>query len=188
MATAIDINIDEKQREKLIPMGKPPPKTIEPAMLPDEFTPGTIMIKAETPLPGSMNVLFKQYRDWRVPRGLNAFGFERRLAANGWHYFFILPSARPTRWAFRPEKAIRRALDAALRRVEYEGFNSMEIADVEIKKVFGVYRVKLTTHARHVKNSPFLREPDPYARMPRIWDFRRIFDKINRDNPQLKAM
>jgi hypothetical protein len=184
MATAIDIIITEKQ----FPMGKPPPKTIEPAMPLDELTPGTIMIKAGTPLPRAMNVLFKRYGGWRVPQGLNAFGLERRLAANGWHYFFILPSARPTRWAFRPESAIRRAVDAALKRVQHEGFNSMEIAEVELKKVLGVYRVRLTTHARHIKNSPFLREPDPYARMPRVWDFRRIFDKINRDNPQIKAM
>jgi hypothetical protein len=83
---------------------------------------------------------------------------------------------------------MKHAVSAALRRVEHEEFNSMEISEIDVRRVMGVYRVRLTTHARHIKNSPFLREPDPHARMPRIWDFRRIFDKINRDNSQIKAM
>jgi hypothetical protein len=184
MATAIDVTV----RENRMVLGKPPPKRSEAAVLLDQLVPGTIMIRDKTPLPDAANVVFKRYGDWRVPQGLNAFGFERRLTAAGWHYFFIVPSARTTRWAFRREAAMKNALDSALRRVAKEAFNSVEIVEIEVKKVFGLYRVRLTTHSRHVKNSPFLREPDPHARLPRIWDFRTIFDKINRDNPQIKAM
>ena len=83
---------------------------------------------------------------------------------------------------------MKNALDSALRRVAKEAFNSVEIVELEVKRVFGLYRVSLTTHPRHVKSSPFLREPDPHARLPRVWDFRSIFDKINRDNAWIKAM
>lgn len=168
MATAIDVMV----REDRIASGRPPPKRSEPEVLFDELIPGTIMIRNKTNLPGVANVGFKSYGDWRVPQGLSAFGFERRVTANGWHYFFIVPSARTTRWAFRRETAMRNALDSALRRVTEEAFNSVEIVEVEVMKVFGLHRVRLTTQARHIKNSPFLRGPDPNARIPRIWDFK----------------
>ena len=120
--------------------------------------------------------------------GLDAFGLERRLVAAGWHYFFIVPSRRITRFGLTRETAVARAIGAVLRQVEKEHFNSVEVTGIEVRRVLGVYRVRMTANSRHVRNSPFLRDPDPYARLPRVWDFRRIFEKINRENPQLKAM
>jgi hypothetical protein len=39
----------------------------------------------------------------------------------------------------------------------------------------GLHYVNIVMHARHVKNSPFLRDPDPYYVPRSIWNAKGIF-------------
>jgi hypothetical protein len=180
VATAIDVRVRENSLQN--PIRKPA------LVVSAEVAPGSVLIREGTSLPDELNLRLGKRCGWNIPLGFNAFGFERRLAVAGWNYFFIVPSRRITRFGLSRETAVTRALNVALQQVEKEQFNSAEIISLEVRKWMGIYRVRLTVNARHVRNSPFLRDLDPYARIPRVWDFRRVFDKINRDNPQIKAM
>jgi len=184
MATTSDVIVRENHNVS----GRPPPTRIEPTVLLEELIPGSVFIRIGTPVPGGMNLACKRLGEWRVPQGLNAFGLERRLASSGWNYFFVVPSLRTTRVALRREEAIRQAINAALRRIQHAKFNSMELVEIEVSRVLGVYRVRVTAQPRHIKDGPFLLDSHPHARSQIVFSFRRIFDKINSERPQIKAM
>lgn len=153
-----------------------------------DFGEGTVLIKSGTALPTGMRLQSKRFKGWFLPRGINAFGLERRLAAAGWHFFFIVPAKIGTAVALDLNRAVRRAVERVCKQSDDERFNALEITSLSVKRVCGVNRVKVAAHPRHIRNGPYARELDPHRGIPRAWDFKRIFERMQRESPQVKAM
>ena len=54
--------------------------------------------------------------------------------------------------------------------VEAQDLNALEIVEISANRIFGLHYVKIVALARHVKNSPFLRDLDPYYVPRAVWN------------------
>lgn len=178
---------------------KPPPQatdwrdtvTSRLAELPTGLTnlsPDTVLIQPGTALPGTLNVGLR-----RLPR-LNfvvadAWWLERRLREAGWHFFFVVPAITTTALAFDRSRALHKAQQQLIRKVEARNLNALQITEVRIWRFWRLHHARIVAHPRHIRNGPFLRDLNPRRGSHRPWDFKGIFRIRNRNaGQQIKAM
>ena len=94
--------------------------------------------------------------EWRLVKGKHVREIERELRASGWHLFYVIPDANGTGIARRPEDAVRKALSKVFRKAFEQGLNTLEIASLRVKALFGFYRAEVTVRLRHIQQSPYL--------------------------------
>ncbi|MBS1851493.1 MAG: hypothetical protein JST79_11310 [Acidobacteria bacterium] len=137
---------------------------------PQEIRTGSVLVKSDVRLPDSAGFESKRFGPWRLLTKADGFEVERALSEAGWHFFFMVPQIAFGALSVKPNKAIRAALKKVFVAVEKQGFNALEIAEVTAKGILGLHYVKVVVHARHVKNSPFLRDLDPYYVPRGVWN------------------
>ncbi|MBS1842089.1 MAG: hypothetical protein JSS69_02400 [Acidobacteria bacterium] len=94
--------------------------------------------------------------NWSLVEGKRVRDIEQELRAEGWHFFYIVPDLRSTAIARRPEIAIRRALAGIFQSATRQGLNTVEIASLRTRRVFGVHRAEVVARLRHIQESPYL--------------------------------
>jgi hypothetical protein len=137
---------------------------------PQEIRTGSVLVKSDVRLPDSVLFESKHFGPWTLLTKADGFGFERMLSEEGWHFFFMVPQIALGALSFSPSKAMRAALKKAFAAVEAQGFNALEIVEITTQHILGLHYVKIVAHARHVKNSPFLRDLDPYYVPRGVWN------------------
>ncbi len=149
---------------------------------------GSVLIKPGTALPQGLVLSLRRAGQWNLIADLPATELDRTLRRKGWHCFYIVPPIEASGVGLSFHSAFRKALAGVVRQIDIQGLNTTEIADVRVRRFLGLRYVVVTAYPRHIRNSPYLRDPDPHHYVRGMWDFKRIFDTQNRRQPQVKAM
>jgi hypothetical protein len=153
-----------------------------------DFAPETVLIQPETPLPRGLNVDLRRLQRWNFVVA-DVWWLERRLREAGWHFFFVVPAITTAALAFDRSRALRKAQQHLIGKVEARNLNALQIAEVRIWRFWPLYYARIVAHPRHIRNSPFLGDLDPRRRSHRLWDFKSIFRVRNRNaRQQIEAM
>ena len=137
---------------------------------PQEIRTGSVLVKSDVRLPDSAGFESKHFGPWTLLTKADGFEVGRALSEAGWHFFFMVPEITFGALSVKPNKAMRAALKKVFAAVEKQGFNALEIVEVTAKSILGLHYVKIVAHARHVKNSPFLRDLDPHHVPRGVWN------------------
>lgn len=135
-----------------------------------EIRTGSVLVKSDVRLPDSAGFESKHFGPWTLLTKADRFEVGRVLSEAGWHFFFMVPQISFGALSVKPNKAMRAALKKVFAAVEKQGFNALEIVEITPKGILGLHYVKVVVHARHVKNSPFLRDLDPYYGPRGVWN------------------
>lgn len=166
-------------------------KVIPPATIigsAEQVQASSVLIKPGTSLPQGLVLPLRRAGHWNLIAGLPAADLDRTLRREGWHFFYIVPPIENSGVGLSFHTAFRKALAGVVRQVEAQGLNATEIANIRVRRFLGLRYVAVTAYPRHIRNSPYLRDPDPHHYVRGMWDFTRIFDTQNRRRPQVKAM
>jgi hypothetical protein len=143
---------------------------------------GSVLIKSDAHFESN------RYGSWKLLTGLDGFAVERRLSEAGCHFFFVVPRITIGALSSSRNGAIRRGLKKVLAIIEEQNFNALEIVEITTKRFLGVDYARVVAHPRQVKNSPFVRDLDPYHVTRTVWDSQRILrDRIKRDLRRIEA-
>jgi len=170
--------------------GAEAPTTPAPVVIatPEDIQVGSVLIKSDTRLPEAARFPSKQYGPWKLLTRIDGFAVERRLSEAGWHFLFMVPGITIGALSSSRKGAIRRALKRILTAVEQQHFNGLEIVEITTKRFLGLHYARVVTHPRQVKNSPFVRDLDPYHVTRTVWDSERILrNRIKRDLRKIEA-
>ena len=140
----------------------------------EDIVSGTILLRSDIPLPKSAYFEAKQYGAWKILTGVDGFAVERRLSAAGWHFFFVVPEIKAAAVSSTRRGALRKALKKVTSGTNSLSFNALEIAKLTTKRFLGLYYVKVVAYKRHIKDSPFLRDLDPYHVSRSVWDSKQV--------------
>lgn len=173
--------------EKVMVSGRP----IAPATVigtPEQVTTGSVLIRPGTALPHGLAVSLRRMGKWNLIAELSALVLDRMIRSEGWHLFFMVPPVVGSGLGLSFHSALRKALADAVRQVEMKDLNALEIKNVRVRQLLKVHYARIIAHPRHVRDSPFLRDPDPYHRVEGMWNFTQIFHVRNRKLPQRKGI
>jgi hypothetical protein len=153
-----------------------------------DFAPEAVLIQLGTALPRAVNVGLRRLPRWNFAAA-DAWWLERRLREAGWHFFFVVPAITTAAFAFDRSRALRKAQQHLIGKVEARNLNALQITEVRIWRFWRLHYARIVAHPRHIRNSPFLRDLDPRRRSHRLWDFKGIFRIRNRNaRQQIEAM
>jgi hypothetical protein len=141
--------------------------------------PETILIQPETALPRGLDIGLRRLFRWNFVVA-DTWWLERRLREAGWHFFFMVPAITTGAFAFDRSRALRKAQQHLIGKVEARNLNAVQITEVHIWRFWPLHYARIVAHTRHIRNSPFLRDLDPQRRSHRLWDFKGIFRIRNR--------
>jgi hypothetical protein len=149
---------------------------------------GSVLIKSDARLPESPRFESKQYGPWKLITRVDGFAVERRLSEAGWYFFFMVPGITIGSLSCSRNGAIRRGLKKVLAAIEEQSSNALEIVEITTKRFLGLHYASVVAHPRQVKNSPFVRDLDPYHVTRTVWDSQRILrNRIKRDLRRIEA-
>ncbi len=140
----------------------------------EQVTRGSVLIRPGTTLPHGLSVPLRRIGQWNLIDGLSASELDRHVRNEGSHLFFMVPPIEASGLGLSPHSAFRKALRDVVRQVEARGLNAVEVADVRVRSLLNLHYVRITAHARHVRNCLFLRELDPHHRVDGLWNALRI--------------
>lgn len=127
---------------------------------------GTVLVKEETLLPESLQVESEPYsKGWRLVKGLDGDGLERKIHEAGWTLFFMAGEVSATVLGSDSAGSARRAVKKLM--MDANGFNCLEISRVAGKRFLGLPCVAASGHARHLQQSMFLvgaEQPEEFDR------------------------
>jgi hypothetical protein len=119
---------------------------------------------------------------------VDGFAVEYRLLEAGWHFLFMVPGISIGALSSSRNGAIRRALKGILTAVAEQHFNGLEIVEITTRRFLGAHHARVVAHPRQVKNSPFVRDPDPYHVTQTACDSQRILrNRIKADLRRIEA-
>jgi hypothetical protein len=154
----------------------------------EDIRTGSVWIKSEARLPESVRFESKQYGHWKLLTRMDGFAVERSLSEAGWYFLFMVPGITIGALSSSRNGAIRRALKRILTAVEEQDFNGLEIVEITTRSFLGLHYARVVAHPRQVKNSPFVRDLDPYHVTRTVWDSERILrNRIKRDLRRIEA-
>ena len=133
---------------------------------------GSVLIKSDARLPESLHFESKKHGAWKVLADANGFEVERRLSDVGWHFSFVVPEIKLAALSFNRNQAMRTALKRVFAAVDAQDLNALEIVKVTAKRILGLHYVTIVAHPRHAKDSPYLRDLDPYYVSRNVWNFK----------------
>lgn len=108
--------------------------------------------------------------------------------AAGWHFFLMVPEIRTGALSSNRKRGLRKVLKKVLSATEAQGYNAVEVVDIKTRHLVGFNSVEVVAYARQVKNSPFLRDLDPYDVSRNTWNFKQILRRQARIGPTRKAI
>lgn len=177
-----------RQAEETLMVAAKPPLILLPIRRAPQIEVGNVLLRGDSVFPPSVQVDLRPAGEWKLVANEKAPALGRRLEREGWNFFFIASMVASAAVGFDSNKALLKALDGVARQVEAMGFNALEIVSIEKQRFFGIHRAKIRAHARHIRNSPFVRNPDPHHYPRGLWEFTRIFTISNRKAPELKVL
>jgi hypothetical protein len=121
------------------------------------FKTGTILIKDGTLLPDALEIESEPCATgWRIVKNLDASELGRKIHEAGWSFFCVAGEVKGTILGFEGQVAVRRAVKRILANLKLEGFNGLEITQVEVKRFLGLPYASVCAHSRHIQENPFL--------------------------------
>lgn len=154
----------------------------------EDIRAGIVLIKPDAPLPTSVQFESKHYGRWKLLTGADGFQVERRLSEAGWHFFLMVPEIRIKALSSNPKRGLRKVLKKLMIAMEAQGFNAVEVVEIKTRHFVGFNSVEIVAYARQMKNSPFLRDLDPYPVFRNTWNFKQILRRQGRIAPTRKGI
>jgi hypothetical protein len=115
---------------------------------------GAILIRNGTVLPDSMRLESEPCSaDWRSITSLDRRGLDNQLGKAGWTFFFMAGDIKTSACGFDRERAARTAVSRAVRDVQSQKCNCLEITRVTKRSWLGIPYVSVFAHARHIQPS-----------------------------------
>lgn len=84
---------------------------------------------------------------------------EQTLAAAGWTFFFMAHAIQASAFGFDRQKAMKAALNRLIVVVRRKRCNSLEIDTLSIRSFWGLVRVSLSAHPRHIQMNGIVFRP-----------------------------
>ena len=154
----------------------------------DSITPGAVLLRDGISLPGCPPLPSQRYGPWHKLSQLNGHDVEALALEAGWRFTFIAGRLQVTAFGLTRQAAIYRSAVKAIHEVASWGFAALEVGNVEVQDLMGVYRANLLVHVRQPRPSPYLRELDPYYYPHQFEDFDEIFWRASDVQPQFNGV
>ena len=126
-----------------------------------EIGTGTVVVKNDASLPKELRFESEPYvEEWKVVTDLDGNGLDRALQKAGWTFFCVAGEVKTTVFGLDRRSMLRRAVERILARGQSDGFNSLEITQVDSvgSERFPLVRyVTVSAKWRHIQESMFLR-------------------------------
>ena len=149
---------------------KPPPQRLpRPMAPPEQIAPGSVLLKADTILPPTVDLRRRREGDWELVRGEDGFSVDCKLRAARWHLQFIVPPVKVSAIGVDAQTTFAKALRQPARAVEAMGFNRAEVTAVNRRRWLGLQYVSITDNSRHAQERPYMRELDADHRLEMLW-------------------
>lgn len=118
---------------------------------------GNLLIREGIALPDGVDVASKPFSPgWLMVRQPRPAELERALNEEGWSLFCMAGEVVDRVIASNWERALRQAVQKLCERASREGLNAVEIAQVTIRKFFGIRSIRVTAKLRHIQEGPYL--------------------------------
>jgi hypothetical protein len=117
------------------------------------ITPGSILIKAGTPLPEPLRLGNDALaKGWAfVSNPLDSHELEHQLSTGGWNFFYHAGALRTTAFGFDRAKMIHAALTRLLTSVKQQHCNCLEIDDISTRSFLGMPWASVSGHSRNIQ-------------------------------------
>lgn len=76
---------------------------------------------------------------------------EKTLTAAGWTFVFVVNTIQTTAFGFDRQRTVDAALERLITAVRRKRCNSLEIDSLSMRSFWGLLRVSLTAHPRHIQ-------------------------------------
>ena len=153
----------------------------------EDIRAGSVLLRRDAALPDSAQFECKRYGSWNLLTKANGFEVGRSLSDARWHFFFMVPEVRTGAFSSNRRLGLRKALNKVLAAVEVQSFNAVEITEIRTRRFLGWNYIQVVAYARHVNNSPFLREFDPRDPSRNVWDFKQVHRRRTQIGPSHKG-
>lgn len=124
----------------------------------DQLKAGSLLVHTDYELPEPLQVRGPVVvPEWRVLSGIDASKAEDYLKRLGWHFFYVVdrkPTARGI--SLTSDGAIQRALRKLTARAEEQYLNTIEIANVSVRRIGFLYLANVAVNFRHISATPYL--------------------------------
>src|SRR3974377_2144526 len=87
---------------------------------------------------------------------LDIRGLDRKIREAGWTFFYMAGGVSATAFGSDLEKTARRAVKNLLATMKLQRCDSLDIAQVVVKRFLGLLYVTVSAHPRHIQQSMFL--------------------------------
>jgi hypothetical protein len=116
---------------------------------------GTILIEQGTPMPPTMNIGTEPYDlGWSAVTNLTRSELGRQLQGAGWTFFDRAGQVKTTGFGFEEQARIHRAIAKTVKAVHRETYNCVEMTQITRKSFWGVPRIEVCAHGRHIQMGP----------------------------------
>jgi hypothetical protein len=119
-----------------------------------EFTPGMVLVRPGVELPSFASRCVQKGMPWDVLSGIGAGDMEFAMRNEGWSFFYIVPGIVVRAISVWCHQAIHKALRRAIKAVETQGVNAVEVVSIRVSRILGVSFVKIAAQPRHVSPRP----------------------------------
>lgn len=117
------------------------------------IAPGNLYMERDAPRPRVFQAQDDAHQSGWVPVKLNTTSREldTELSKFGWTFFFMANVIRKSALAVDRDKGITAALKRVIAQVREDGCNSLQIEAIEAHSWFGISRVTVSAHPRHLQ-------------------------------------
>jgi hypothetical protein len=121
------------------------------------ITTGTMLIRDGTVLPEPSPLGASYPGGWKSVTDLERRDLEKQLDQAGWTFFYMAGQIKTSAFGFDKQKRMRTAVRRALRDVQSQKCNCLEIDRVTTQSFLGLPYVSLSAHSRHIQNGKAFR-------------------------------
>ena len=117
------------------------------------FKQGAILVEDGTILPETILLERSAFsQSWRSVPSLDRIGLEAEIGKAGWTFFYMAGVVKSHAFGFNQEKTVRTAVSRAIKDVQTQRCNCLEITHLTTKSFLGIPCVSVTAHARHIQD------------------------------------
>ena len=133
---------------------------------------GCKLVEQGAPLPSVLELNSHTFGEhWRLMLSRDRGTFFDRVAASGWHLFFIAERLNTVALGTNREDAVRRGVKRLAAQVRSESYNCMEITEITTRHCCGIPYVFITADMLHIQRGFVLDRQDSrtQARLANEW-------------------
>jgi hypothetical protein len=144
--------------------------TVEPRTL----KAGTMMVQEGLLLPKVLEMESEAYsRGWRSVKALDSSSLGYKLAAGGWHLFFVAGQVTTISFGRGGDKSLYRAVKRIAAKVRALDLNCLEVTEIVRKHFLGMPYMAISAHSYHIQPGWQLQNTDERQRSQRDADWAR---------------